>query len=198
MVVNEIDKVVGPAIDIPTEDDGVLEPGGTPLPVGPGAYTISRPEPEDQILLNTPAAIGVTLLPVSREGIFEKDYFYIPLGHPLRERVRGLKKYKIVPYYSVLRRAYRLWVCRPYGDHGWATSLTTLLGQPAEWYEQHQVQVVSEKESGKYSITFLPTKVKPVWGERTTNELLADALGPNRVVTSADHPALQRRGEVLV
>ena len=75
MVVNEIDKVVGPAIDIPTEDDGVLEQGGTPLPVGPGAYTISRPEPEDQILLNTPAAIGVTLLPVSREGIFEKDYF---------------------------------------------------------------------------------------------------------------------------
>src|SRR5262249_28521406 len=87
-------------------------------------------------------------------------------------------------------RAHALWVVHVTLDNPWYESLQEkLFRQPTEFFEQSEVRVYSDKDLGRYRVRRRPRSDAAVaWPDRPTGELLYEALGPSRVITTADHP----------
>lgn len=193
-----VSAAVGP-LAIPHEDDGGDTAASSALS-GRGPITIRRPDREDWVILNREAAIRVYLARVQVPERFDVEYFYVP-----KESREGLehtlRPYHVVPYYSTLRRRCYLHVCSLDGENGWADSLHVLFNQPADWYAQHAVRVVSNREEAKYVVYFKPTAEKPNFPAEGTDVLLGEALGSGRIVTGPEHPKygkILNTGEVLI
>jgi hypothetical protein len=73
-------------------------------------------------------------------------------------------------------------------DNSWYESLVPLFGLPAEFFEANAVRVLSDKENSRYRVKHKPLPAPVTWPRKPTQELLGDALGLDRFITTPDHP----------
>jgi hypothetical protein len=62
------------------------------------------------------------------------------------------------------------------------------LKQPPEFFKNNAVRIISDKARGDYRVKFKPATEAVIWPEKPTSELLGEALGVDRFITSVAHP----------
>jgi len=120
------------------------------------------------------------------DGI-EVEHYYVAsnLRSPIRDE---LKEVRVFFYYSFLTRAHALWIVNVTVDNSWYESLQPLLSQPLDFFVQKAIRVISDKAKSRYRVRYKPMPEKVVWPSKFTEELLGEALGPERFIKSTDHP----------
>jgi hypothetical protein len=119
----------------------------------------------------------------------DEEYYWIT--PELRKGIKSeLKAVRVFPFFSTLARCHVLWLVKVTLDNPWYTSLQDrLFRQSPEFFDRNEVRVFGDKEAGRYRVMKRPRTVPSVtWPDRSTGELLAEALGPSRIITSPDHP----------
>lgn len=168
---------IGDDIDIGEELDLIALQGKKIRKPGRREWFVLDPASEltTKLLLHKPKADGV-----------ETEYFYVDkrLRGPIRDE---LKDVRVFVYYSFTTHSHALWIVHVTVGNSWYESLQPLFGQPPAFFK-NAIRVMSDKPNSRYRVRFKPTSESVVWPSKPTEELLGDALGPDRFITSADHP----------
>jgi len=179
----------GGKLIVPREDlDSDMDEGAEIDLVNLQAKKIRKPGRREWIRLNLGLELPTRLLLVKpRPDAIETDYYYVakPLRGPIRDE---LKDVRVLPYYSVKARTVALWIVNVTPDNPWYQSVAQLLNQPADFLAGHVFLVMSDKANGRYRVRYKDADGEVTWPTKTTEELLGEALGPERFIDSADHP----------
>lgn len=149
---------------------------------------IRKPARREFIALNRTSELTTRLLihKPKADGI-EVEHYYIDSGlrSPIREE---LKEVRVFVYYSFVAHTYALWIVNVTIDNSWYESLQPLLAQPLPFFEKNAIRVISDKPNSRYRVRYKPLSEKVAWPTKSTEELLGEALGPERFINSTDHP----------
>jgi hypothetical protein len=137
-----------------------------------------RPESEltTRLLIHKPKADGI-----------EVEHYYVDraLRVPIREE---LKAVRVFVYYSFTTKTCGLWVVNVTPENSWYESLAQLFRQPPEFFSKNAIRVLSDKPNSRYRVKYKPLPGGADWPGKATTDLLGEALGPERFITSAEHP----------
>jgi hypothetical protein len=73
-------------------------------------------------------------------------------------------------------------------ENSWYESLAQLFAHPPEFFASHAIRVFSKKAEPRYGTKKKELTIEIAWPTKTTGELLAEALGTDHIIDSADHP----------
>jgi hypothetical protein len=189
------------SLSVPTEDVGGEYDDGEDLDTSEGVPTCRRPGRQEWVTLLLAMLLPCRLLAVKKAGkTFDMDYYFVEKA--LRRDIAGeVRPFVVIPYYSWDLRRVDLFVASAAepGASGWGDSMLLLLRKGAEWHARHQVKIAANKEAAKYDIRFDPIPGEPVVPAEPTGVLLANAMGPDKFIASADHPVYRSllKGKVL-
>jgi hypothetical protein len=148
---------------------------------------VRRPDRREWVALNPASELPTRLLlhKPTADGI-EVEHYHVAKG--LRGPIRDeLKEVRVFLYYSLKTKTFGLWVINVTVDNSWYESLAQLFRQPAEFFAQHAIRVISDKANARYRVKYKPLTTEITWPDKQTGVLLAEAFGPERFITSADH-----------
>jgi hypothetical protein len=185
----------GPLV-VPREDlDTDLDDGAELDLLSLQPTKIRKPGRFEWVLLNPALELRTRLLPhKSRPDAIETDYYYVDpsLRGPIREEI---KLVRVLPYYSLPAKAFGLWVVKVTPGNSWYESVAQLLRHPAEFVGQNAICIRSDKPTDRYRPWHKRVAVDVAWPTKPTEELLGEALGPERFIVSADHPIYRELAE---
>ncbi|MBE7464260.1 MAG: hypothetical protein HS116_12345 [Planctomycetes bacterium] len=149
---------------------------------------LRKPNRREWVVLNTATELPTRLLiHKPRPDAIDSQHFYV--APTLRGRIFDeLKQVRVFVYYSLATRMHALWVVNVTPENDWYESLAVLFRQSPEFLAANAVRIVSDKANGRYRIKFKPYAEQVAWPTQSTSEMLGEALGPDRFITSADHP----------
>jgi hypothetical protein len=152
------------------------------------AQKIRKPERREWIALNLASELTTRLLPHKpTANSIEVEYYYV--ARSLRAAIREeLKDVRVFLYYSFITRACALWIVKMTIGNSWYESVAPLFGYPAEFFASNAIKVMSDKANSRYRVKGKPIPGPVNWPVKTTEELLGEALGPERFITTPDHP----------
>jgi hypothetical protein len=189
---DEIHVGAGPKLRIPREDcddddddDGEEEVVGTVI-------KIRKPGRRERILLDPTMQMTVKLLvhKPGGEDTIKEEYFYVPKGD-LRDDISDeLKSVRVVLYFAIKARRFRLWLVKiTPGNDFYDSLLDKLFKQPAEVILRHSWKAAADLASGIYRVR--KRRLRPnetaVWPDRPMEDILGEALGQDHVISSPDH-----------
>ncbi len=174
---------------VPREElDADLDDGTEIDLVGGLPKKIRRPDRREWFALKRDSELSTRMLlhKPKADGIEVEHYYVAPaLRGPIRDE---LKDVRVFLFYSFKTKGYGLWVVNVTLENSWYESLHQFFQQPATFFAQNAVRVISDKGNSRYRIKYKPLPADVAWPEKTTSELLGEALGPERFITSAAHP----------
>ncbi len=179
----------GGKLIVPREDIGadIVDESELDL-AGMLAQKVRKPGRREWIALNPASELTTRLLlhKPKADGI-EVEHYYVAKG--LRAPIHDeLKDVRVFGFYSFTTRSHALWIVNVTIDNSWYESLQTLFQQPAGFFEVNAVRVLSDKDNSRYRVKHKPLPGPVTWPTRSTEELLGEALGHERFITTADHP----------
>jgi len=152
------------------------------------AKKIRKPGRREWIALNRQSELPTRLLihKPKIDGI-EVEHYYIDsrLRGPVREE---LKEVRVFVFYSFVTHSYTLWIINVTIDNSWYESLQVLLNQPTAFFIDNAIRVIPDKPNSRYRVRFKPKPEDVAWPTKATEELLGEALGPDRFINSTEHP----------
>ena len=180
---------VRPLLLVPREDIGMdLEIGDDLDLVAMQAKKCRKPNRREWIALNPASEIATRLLlhKPKADGM-DTEYYYVDpsLRRPIAEE---LKPCRIFQYYSFTTRTVALWIVHVTVDNSWFESLQVLLRQPADFFACNAIRIMSDKPNSQYRVKHKPMPSEVIWPTTTTDQLLGEAIGADKFITSADHP----------
>jgi hypothetical protein len=149
---------------------------------------VRRPDRREWVALNPASELPTRLLlhKPRADGIEVEHYFVDkPLRGPIRDE---LKDVRVFVYHSLRSKTFGLWVVNVTLENSWYESLAGLFRLPAEFFAQHVLRVISDKANSRYRVRHKPLTTAITWPNKDTGALLAEAFGPERFITSPDHP----------
>jgi hypothetical protein len=178
---------VGGLLDIPEADldlgdeEDIGEVGGKP--------TIGNPSKRVWFVLNPINWSTAWLLQhkEKEDDVEVKWHFVAPdLQKPIKE---DLTLVRVIPYISVRTKICRLWVKPVTLGNSWYESLQDkIFRQQAEFFEQYEIRVKSYRAESTYLVSKRSRTLRDViWPTKKTNTLLAEALGPDRMIVDESH-----------
>lgn len=163
---------------------------GTPL---------RKPGPNEKVHLYRAGVQCVELLPI-RQGVGTKEVtelYYVeePLRDPIKIHIRI---YCVLPFYSAPRQEWVLWPV-PVSNTNWYRSVQRMLLKSESFFAEHVITVSSDTLRGQYLIRGIRLTLQVPEMPGTTLDLLAEALGDDHFITTAEHPVYQSliAGEVI-
>jgi hypothetical protein len=137
-----------------------------------------RPSSEltTRLLLHKPKADGM-----------DTEYYYVA-SHLRGPILDELKPCRVFLYYSYSTKTHALWIVHVTIDNSWYESLQTLLRQPAEFFAEKAIRVLSDKPNSRYRVKHKPLPTPVTWPTATTESLLAEAIGADKFILDAHHP----------
>jgi hypothetical protein len=182
--------VVGrlPALTIPSEPLGTEDDAGSEL-AGSESLAFRRSRKHEWITLRRESELTTRLLRLD-DGCEQggKVCFYVneSLRNPIAADVRPVR---IFCAYSRSRYEFFLvpiWVTP---GNPWYESQNHLLSKPAEFFAGNEVRIFADQDQGRYRFRQRPAETAGIdWPGRSTGELLREALGPEGVIDSPEHP----------
>jgi hypothetical protein len=178
----------------------VEEPDGGPLGEGDDydgeAVILGKPEKHDYVTFNVAKLVTVRLLARKPKVGYQPEYYYVP--PPLRKDIAGdLLSFWVVPYFNHTSRAHGLYVARSVKDSAdlknnrYGRRLAKLFGESPSWHAGRMVRIWADTDNGTYKMK-VRTLTEPVrFPDRTTANMLEEALGPTRYITDTSHPVYQ-------
>lgn len=149
---------------------------------------IRKPHRREFVSLNAASELRTNLLlhKPKADGI-ETEYYYVSpsLRTPIK---RELKPCRVYVFYSWLTKMHALWVVHVTPENSWYESLQTVLKQNSEFFVERAIRVMSDKEKSRYEVRHKAASGPVVWPTKSTSELLGEAIGPDKFITSAAHP----------
>jgi hypothetical protein len=179
----------GGKLVVPREDPNADLDAGDELDLdGMAAPKVRKPGRREWIAMDPTRELPTRMLihKPRADGI-EVEHYYVAGGlrGPIREE---LKDVRVFPFFSFTTRSHALWVVHVTLENSWYESLVPLFRQPAEFFAENEIRVVSDKANSRYKVKFKPLPGRVTWPAKSTNELLGEALGRARFITSPDHP----------
>lgn len=179
----------GGTLVVPQEDIGADIVDGTDMGIaGMLPKRIRKPGRREWIKVRRNSELQTRLL-IHRPNpeAMDIEHYYVDkdLRLPIAEE---LKSVRVFQYYSLSSTSHGLWVINVNPDNRWYESLNVLLRQDAGFFDTNAVRIVSDKAAGLYHVKFKPVDIEVTWPDATTQELLGEALGANRFITTPDHP----------
>ncbi len=179
----------GGTLVVPREDfDADIDEGSELDLAGMIAQKIRKPGRREWFALNLASELPTRMLlhKPKADGI-EVEHYYVAQGlrGPIREE---LKDVRVFIFYSYTTRTHALWIVNVTLENSWYESLVPLFQQPAEFFAEHAIRVVSDKGNSRYRVKFKPTPARVVWPAKPTEQLLGEAIGASRFITTPDHP----------
>jgi hypothetical protein len=179
---------VGGLLEIPEADldlgdeEDIGEAGGKP--------TIGNPSKRAWFVLNPANWSTASLLQhKEREDDVEIKWHFVAPGlqKPIKE---DLTLVRVIPFISVRTKICRLWVKPITVGNTWYESLQgKVFRQPPEFFEQFEIRVKSYRAESIYLVSKRSRTLRDVtWPTKKTNTLLAEALGPDRMILDESHP----------
>jgi hypothetical protein len=193
----EIDQVARPdailvanggKLVVPREELASDVEVGLELDLGGLVPKVRKPNRREWIALNPASELTTRLLLYKpRPDAIEVEQYYVDptLRPPIQDE---LKQVRVLVYWSFQTRTHALWIIGVTPDNTWYESQAALLKQPAEFFATNAIRVISDKPNSRYRIRYKPIPSAVVWPETSTNELLGEALGRDRFITSPEHP----------
>jgi hypothetical protein len=186
----KIDVGAGGILSIPREE---IEYGDDEEEeeVGGSLVRIRKPGRREYFIMGPARELPVRLLvhkPKGPDTMDEELYYVVP---QLRKGIGDeLKSARVFLCYSVTARQFWLWVVKVTIDNSWYSSLQDkLLRHPPEFFRAFEVRVKSDKDASCYRVFKRTRSVQSIpWPDRPLNDLLAEALGASKIITSPDHP----------
>ncbi len=180
----------GGQLSVPREDIGDDFDDGTEMDLLSGQPPkVCRPDRREWFLLKQDSELRARLLvhKPNGDGFQEEQYYYVEPG--LREPIRAeLKAVRVFVYYSLTAKGYGLWVVKYTPGNSWYEGLHQLLQHPGAFFAENVIRIIADKESARYRVRYKPSPVASVnWPDKPTDQLLGEALGPDRFITSRDH-----------
>jgi len=129
-----------------------------------------------RLLLHKPKVDGIEI---------EHYYVDMTLRAPILDE---LKQVRVFVFYSFTTRAHGLWIVNVTLVNSWYESLRQLFRQPQDFFAQNAIRVISDKPNSRYRVRRKPLPSEVTWPQQETGELLAEALGADRFIRTADHP----------
>ncbi len=179
----------GGKLVVPREDIGADIDEGSELDLaGMLAQKIRKPNRREWVALNPNSELPTRMLlhKPKADGI-EVEHYYVAQGlrGPIREE---LKDVRVFVYYSFTTKAHALWIVNVTLENSWYESLVSLFGQSADFFAGNAIRVVSDKANSRYRVKYKPLPARVAWPAKTTEQLLGEAIGAARFITSPDHP----------
>jgi hypothetical protein len=187
--VEEICVGAGGPLVVPREDLGADIDGASELDLaGMLAQKIRKPDRREWIALNPASELPTRLLLYKpKPDSIEVEYYYVDpkLRDPIRDE---LKDVRVFVYYSFATKVHSLWIVTVTPGNSWYESQALLFQQSADFFAQNAIRVVSDKGNSRYRVRVKPTQSCVAWPTKTTEVLLAKAIGPSHFITTPDHP----------
>lgn len=178
----------GPLI-VPREDIGDDLDVGEDLDLAAmQAKKIRKPQRHERFFLNPASELPTRLLlhKPNPDGIEVEHYYVSP---ELRSSIADeLKMCRVFVYFSLVTKTHALWIVNVTVDNSWYESLAPLFRKPADFFSTNWIRVSADKKNSKYRVKHKLMVDTAIWPAKTTSELLGEALGPDKFITSADHP----------
>lgn len=187
--VDKINVGAGGTLIVPREDIGEGIDEGTSMDIAEGLpKRIHKPGRRDWVKLNRESELTTKLL-IHRPNpdSMDVEHYYVAPGIRL-PIVDELRAVRVFQYYSLGSKTHGLWVVNVNPENRWYESLGILLRQPNEFFVKNVIRIVSDKEAGYYKVKYRSVDIQVKWPEATTQQLLGEALGPGRFISSVDHP----------
>ena len=145
---------------------------------------LQKPGRREWIVLNKASEYQTRLLVHSPgKDDIEKHHYWV---HPnlrapvIREELKG---HRIFLYYSTRARTFRLWPMPVTEGNSWYESLVSLLAFDEDWFRSHEIKVIPDKSESEYRVRQRPVTKEITWPGKSVDELLAEAIGPDRIIT---------------
>ncbi len=186
---DEIRVGAGGKLTVPREDNGDLADDSQELDLAAmQAKKVRKPNRREWIVVNPATELPTKLLlhKPKLDGMDEEHYYVSPnLRQPIGDELKGVRVFQ---YYSLSTKTHALWIVKVSLSNDWYESLAALLKKPAEFFAKNAIRIISDKERGMYRVKFKPLDNAVPWPAQSTSELLGEALGANRFITTPDHP----------
>lgn len=174
-------------------DDGEEVSLGSPL-------KIRKPGPHEWVILRRESELGTRLLVYKDdpESLRPEFYYVAPeLRSLIKEQLRFVR---VLLFFSPKRRTFGLWIIKTTPGISWCENLAELLKKPPEYFAANVIRVIPDKAERRDRIRAKPWTATVNWPQQPMEELLGEALGPSRIITSADHPIYREltEGEEVV
>jgi hypothetical protein len=186
-----IHVAAGGKLTVPREDifDDFDDGSEMDLISGQG-MKMRKPLKQEWIALNRGSELSTRLLVHKpNPDSFDEEFYHI--AKALRGPIQGdLKRVRVFVYYSLLTKTFGLWVIKATPGNSYCDSLKSLLNRPASFFATNAIRVYRRGEEQFYCAKSKPLSAELTvnWPKQETGDLLAAALGPERMITSADHP----------
>lgn len=149
---------------------------------------IRKPNRREWVMLRRDSELQTRLLiHKPNPESMDVEHYYVAMG--LRLPIMSeLKAVRVFQYWSLTTKMHELWVINVNPDNRWYESLNQLLRQDEAFFEVNAVRIMSDKEASLYHVRHKPVEIDVTWPKASTQELLGEALGAGRFITSVDHP----------
>lgn len=179
----------GGTLVVPREDfDADIDEGSELDLAGMLAQKTRRPHRREWFALNPSSELPTRmLLHKPKADGMDVDYYYVDpaLRGPIRDE---LKDVRVFVYYSFTTRAHALWIVNVTLENTWYESVAAFLQKPADFFAENAIKVMSDKGNSRYRVRFKPLPAHVAWPAKATSQLLGEAIGPSRFITTPDHP----------
>lgn len=179
----------GGTLVVPREDIGAEIDEGSELDLAAMiAKKHRKPGRREWIALNPASELPTRmLLHKPKADGMDVDYYYVDpaLRGPIRDE---LKDVRVFVYYSFTTRAHALWIVNVTLENTWYESVAAFLQKPADFFAKNAIKVMSDKDNSRYRVRFKPLPAHVAWPAMSTSQLLGEAIGPSRFITTPDHP----------
>lgn len=149
---------------------------------------IRKPGRREWIALSIASELPTRLLLHKEQPDAIEVHHYFVDRHLRGPIVDELKEVRVFVYYSFQTNTHGLLLLNVTIDNPWYESAQALLRQPAEFFAENAIRIIPDKKNSRYRVRRKPMPSSVAWPEQSTGELLGEALGPDRFITSADHP----------
>jgi hypothetical protein len=185
----------GGILSIPAETGDDLDDDDEEDVQAVGGTTIRERKPSRRLrVIFNPALRHPTKLLVHKpNGDDSPDEELYWIDKPLRKYVRReLRDVLAMLYYIPKLKTFRVWLLKRSPGNSYYDSLhDKLLKQPDDFFEKYEVRVAADTDAKEYVIRRKPRSVKNVpWPTKPMDQIVGEALGPDRIIRSKDHPII--------
>lgn len=176
---------VGGKLSVPREE-AEDEDTGEELDVSSLHNIIRRPDRHEWFMLNRAREHPTNLVIVKGE---EKDEFYFVAPNLRGPITSELRSVRVFQYYSLTTKRFGVWIVKKTSENSWYESQNSLLKRSPEFFASHQILIRSDKKDKVYR-AWAKAYAGPsiVWPTESMADILGEALGSERYITSAEHP----------
>ncbi len=152
------------------------------------AKKIRKPSRREWVALKRDSELPTRLLlHKPKPDAIDTEYYFVV------EQLRGpiydeLKEVRVFVYFSFTSKTHALWIANVTIDNSWYESLQPLFQQPASFFTENAIRVKSVRPESRNQIRYKPLPHAPTWPQKSTEELLGEALGEEHFINSPDHP----------